>query len=82
MLLVPVHVHGSQVDVYVMINYIKLYKWKYESSVHCFEKKRLATWLKSVRSLHMLGSEVDAIMGVGACRRVGVYGRYCGCTSS
>ncbi len=28
------------------------------------------------------GSEVDAIMGVGKCRRVGVYGRYCGCTSS
>ncbi len=30
----------------------------------------------------MLGSEVDAIMGVGKYRRVGVYGRYCGCTSS
>ncbi len=30
----------------------------------------------------MLGSEVDVIVGVGKCRRVGVYGRYCGCTSS
>ncbi len=30
----------------------------------------------------MLGSEVDAIMGVVKCRRVGVYGRYCGCASS
>ncbi len=30
----------------------------------------------------MLGSEVDAIAGVGKCRRVGDYGRYCGYTSS
>ncbi len=45
-LLVPVHVHGSQVDVYVMINYIKLYNWKYESSVHCFEKKTFGYLLK------------------------------------
>ncbi len=52
-LLVPVHVHGSQVDVYVMINYMELYNWKYWSSVHCFEKKRLATWLKLVRSLQL-----------------------------
>ncbi len=45
-LLVPVHVHGSQVDVYVMINYIKLYNWKYESSVHYFEKKTFGYLVK------------------------------------
>ncbi len=39
----------------------------------------MCTQLRSIKC--MLGSEVDAIMGVGKCRRVGVYGRYCGCTS-
>ncbi len=39
-------------------------------------------YMYTVQVKCMLGSEVDAIMGVGKCKRVVVYGRYCGCTSS